>query len=301
MKWIKTGRLYEPENSDPYLLTHASNPLAVFLKDDVYRVFYNGRNTENKSSVSYVDIDIIKGEIVHDHKKPIFKFGNDDSFYSHGVSIGCTYRVEESDYILFMGWQCPEGHHWRGDIGRLKLTDGNATLQIDPSEPFITIDNEDPVSLSYPYVIFDKGIYRMWYGSTIDWSSENGEMIHVINYAESEDGNNWIKKGPAIPYEIGKAQAFSRPAILVRDGFYHMWYSYRSGDGSKYKIGYSKSKDGINWESDNLNSGILASDEGWDSEMVCYPFVFDHNEKTYMLYNGNSHGKTGFGLAVLDE
>jgi len=300
MKWIKSGRMYEPETSDPYLLTHASNPLAVQLKEDIYRVFYNGRNMENKSSVSYVDIDIIKRKIVYDHKKPLFKFGDDNTFYSHGVSIGCTYRVEESVYILFMGWQCPEGQHWRGDIGRLKMTDSNSALQIDPSVPFITTDKVDPVSLSYPFVIFDKGIFKMWYGTTIDWSSENGEMIHVIKYAESEDGINWNKKGLAIPYNIGEAQAFSRPAVLVRDGVYHMWYSYRSGDGSKYKIGYSISHNGIKWKSDNLNSGIAASEEGWDSEMVCYPYVFTHKEKTYMLYNGNSHGKTGFGLAVLE-
>jgi len=34
--------------------------------------------------------------------------------------------------------------------------------------------------------------------------------------------------------------------------------------------------------------------------MVEYPFVFEHNGLRYMLYNGNSYGKTGFGIAVLD-
>lgn len=301
MKWIKSGQIYQPENSDPHLKSHASNPLALHLKDDVFRIFYNGRNSDNRSSVSYADIDIIRKEIVYDHKKPVFVFGEDDTFYSHGVSIGASYRIGESEFILFMGWQCPEGQHWRGDIGRLRLKNNNSGLELDPLHPFITTDIEDPVSLSYPCVIYDKGIYKMWYGTTIDWSSENGEMIHVIKYAESDDGVYWIKKGPAIPYEIGKAQAFSRPALLIKDGVFHMWYSYRSGDGSKYKIGYSKSKDGISWEPDNLNSGIKASEEGWDSEMVCYPFVFTHKDITYMLYNGNSHGKTGFGIATLED
>ncbi|MCB0726119.1 MAG: hypothetical protein R2942_18675 [Ignavibacteria bacterium] len=301
MKWNKLGRIYIPENDDPYLLTHSSNPLALFLQDDVFRIFYNGRNADNRSSVSYADIDILKKEIVYDHKKPVFKYGDDDTFYSHGVSIGGSYKAEENEYILFMGWQCPEGQHWRGDIGRLLLKNKISELALDPSIPFITTDEEDPVSLSYPYVIFENGIYKMWYGTTIDWSSENGEMIHVIKYAESKDGVNWNKKGLAIPYEIGKAQAFSRPALLVKDGAYHMWYSYRSGDGSKYKIGYSVSNDGIKWEPDNLNSGINASEEGWDSEMVCYPFVFTHKENIYMLYNGNSHGKSGFGLAILED
>ena len=47
--------------------------------------------------------------------------------------------------------------------------------------------------------------------------------------------------------------------------------------------------------------GIDVSKNGWDSEMICYPYVFDHKGKRYMLYNGNGYGKTGFGLAVLEQ
>jgi putative glycosyltransferase len=39
---------------------------------------------------------------------------------------------------------------------------------------------------------------------------------------------------------------------------------------------------------------------GWDSEMIEYPFVFDHAGERYMLYNGNGYGKSGFGLAILN-
>jgi len=35
--------------------------------------------------------------------------------------------------------------------------------------------------------------------------------------------------------------------------------------------------------------------------MIEYPHVFDHKAKRYMLYNGNNYGKTGFGLAVLED
>jgi hypothetical protein len=33
--------------------------------------------------------------------------------------------------------------------------------------------------------------------------------------------------------------------------------------------------------------------------MIEYPFVFDHQGRRYLLYNGNDYGKTGVGLAVL--
>ena len=80
-----------------------------------------------------------------------------------------------------------------------------------------------------------------------------------------------------------------------------MWYSYRDGTGKKYRIGYSHSIDGIIWENKLDSVGIDVSNNGWDSEMICYPFVFDHKNSRYMLYNGNSHGKDGFGLAKLVE
>ena len=48
-------------------------------------------------------------------------------------------------------------------------------------------------------------------------------------------------------------------------------------------------------------SNFFCSESGWDSEMVCYPYVFEYNDKLYMLYNGNGYGKTGIGLAVLEE
>jgi len=121
-------------------------------------------------------------------------------------------------------------------------------------------------------------------------------MIHVIKYATSNDGNKWNHKGIAIPYEIGKAQAFSRPTILKLNEKYHMWFSFRSGDGTPYRIGYANSDDGQHWKIQDAN--ISVSDTGWDSEMVCYPFVFQHKEKIYMLYNGNNYGKHGFGLAI---
>jgi hypothetical protein len=295
MIWEKLGQIYNVLGKNKHLKTHASNPLPIYLKEDIYRVFYSGRDENNKSSVGYVDIDIIKREVVSESDF-VFKYGSPDSYYSHGVSIGNCYNLDKEQFILFMGWNIRNNEHWRGDIGQLKLIE-NKKLEITSETPFMTIDEIDPVSLSYPFVLFHEGVYKMWYGSTISWSSENGEMIHVINYATSKDGKNWSKHGLAIPYESGVAQAFSRPSVIIDENGYHMWYSYRSGTGEKYRIGYAYSSDGINWERKHNEIGIDVSENSWDSEMICYPFVFNHKEETYMLYNGNQYGKEGFGIA----
>ena len=63
------------------------------------------------------------------------------------------YEVNEKRYILFMGWQLKEHEHWRGDIGRIELID-NDKMKVTSEKPFLGIDQEDKLSLSYPWVMF---------------------------------------------------------------------------------------------------------------------------------------------------
>lgn len=302
MQWIKQGQLFCPENIHPKLFSHAANPLALHLEDDVFRVLYSGRDADNRSSVGYVDVDIVARKVVHVHGAPLLEHGSAGSFYSHGISIGNCYESDGRRYILFMGWQQPPDGHWRGDIGRLIL-ESDFSMHLDDAAPFMACDTTDLVSLSYPWVTkMDDGSYRMWYGSTVTWDAGNNEMLHVLNQATSSDGRTWKRLGLAVPFQMGRAQAFSRPTVIGNaDSGYHMWFSYRSGTGVKYRIGYARSADGGVWDLQLENAGIDVSSEGWDSEMIEYPYVFEHKGVHYMLYNGNGHGKTGFGLAILND
>lgn len=304
MNWIKLGLLYHPSTTHPKLNSHAANPLAMHLCDDLFRIFFSARDIENRSSVGFVDVDIIKRIVVYKHDKPAFEHGDELSFYSHGVSIGNCYESSEKKYMLFMGWKYPKDGHWYGQIGRLVVND-DFSLSLDSIQPFLALDDTDKLSLSYPWVTKHNNHYLMWYGTTSTWDADNGEMLHVLNFATSKDGNQWHKHGLALPFELGVAQAFSRPTVIVNADGYHMWFSYRSGTGQKYRIGYAHKKsslaEGDLWELDLNSAGIDVSESGWDSEMIEYPFVFEHKQDTYMLYNGNSFGLSGFGIAKLEK
>lgn len=301
-KWVKLGLLYclSGTNRHPKLLTHAANPLPMLIDGDVYRIFFSGRDADNRSSVGAVDIDVVNRKVIQEHRQPFFENGPDGSFFADGVSIGNCYEVDGKRYMLFMGWQTPQNGHWRGDVGRL-VVKPDLTLKLDSDTPFLASDEFDPISLSYPWVCeSEAGGFYMWYGSTATWDAGNGEMLHVINFASSADGHHWKRESLAVPYELGIAQAFSRPTVARNaQGRYEMWFSYRSGTGEKYRIGYAVSEDGKAWRLALNEVGIDVSTSGWDSEMIEYPFVFDHKGQRYMLYNGNGNGKTGFGLAVL--
>jgi len=84
-----------------------------------------------------------------------------------------------------------------------------------------------------------------------------------------------------------------------------MWFCYRSSkdfrDGSgSYRIGYAESLNGEAWSRDDAQLGLDVSESGWDSTMVCYPYVLEFDGKTHMFYNGNGFGRSGIGYAVLE-
>lgn len=299
-RWRKLGRLFEPPTGGlhPKLASHAANPLPVRLSADVYRVFYSGRDGANRSSVGAVDVDIVRAEVVQVHREPAFEHGGPGSFFEAGVSIGCLHHVGDRTLMLFMGWQQPEGGHWRGDIGALELGP-DLSLRLAGERPWLGSDATDPVSLSYPWSLrMPDGRWRLWYGSTVSWDAGNGEMLHVIQGAHSSDGEHWQREGLAVPYETGIAQAFSRPTVVASgDGGYDMWFSYRGAPGRSYRIGRARSDDGLRWRLCLDEAGIEVSAAGWDSEMLAYPFVWEHDGRRLMLYNGNGYGHSGFGLA----
>ena len=95
----------------------------------------------------------------------------------------------------------------------------------------------------------------------------------------------------------------SRPWVLIKDATYQMWYSYTEKDQDyRYQIGYAASRNASDgWLINNETEGLLPSADGWDSEMVAYPAVFEHRDNRYMLYNGNDFGREGFGLAIWED
>lgn len=167
--------------------------------------------------------------------------------------------------------------------------------------PILDRTAKEPHSNSNSCVILGKDFWRMWYLSCTGWSVVNEKPRHRyhIKYAESKDGIEWRRDGiVAIDYGNEDEYAISRPSVVHDTEMWRMWFSYR---GASYRIGYAESADGVTWNRQDHRVGITVSESGWDSEMIEYPFVFDHKGARYMLYNGNGYGKTGFGLAVLEK
>jgi hypothetical protein len=213
-----------------------------------------------------------------------------------GASIGCILRVGEARYLYYMGWNLAVTVPWKNALGLAVSESPGAPFQRVSRFPIVSLDEIDPYTISYPWVMRDNDRYRMWYGSNLRWGPEKKDMLHVIKYAESTDAVHWEKHDRImINSESPDENAICRPSVVRDADGYRMWFCSR---GDTYRIQHAISDDGSNWTRLGQDEGIDVSPEGWDSEMIEYPCVFDHGGRRFMLYAGNGFGASGFGLAV---
>lgn len=282
------------------MVSHAANPVAEHLYDDVFRLYFSCRDKDSRAHIGYAEVDLKPPfGVLKIAEEPLLSPGEIGAFDDSGVSLSCIEQVGGRRYLYYLGWNLGVTVPWRNAIGLAIYDPLTKTFQRQSKAPLLDRNDVDPFSISYPFVLRDAGIYRMWYGSNLRWGTEQKDMAHLIKYAESDDAIHWQRKGIiALNFKNDSEYAMSRPYVLKENGLYRMWYSYR---GVSYRIGYAESEDGIDWTRKDDEAGIDVSESGWDSEMIEYPYLFENKGLHYMLYNGNSYGQSGIGLAVLER
>ena len=302
MGWNKLGQLFTPDGTLPWMRTHAANPFGVWENPDRLRVFFTTRDAQQRSHIASLLLDASQGfKVVDVDSRPLLGPGPLGTFDDSGCAVGYVLSVGGRLWLYYLGWNLKVTVPWLNTIG-LAVQQSDGRFERYSPAPLLDRAHHDPFTISYPSILRDGDHWRMWYGSNLQWGAHAEDMQHVIKYAESNDGLDWARQGEvAVGLRPGEF-ALSKPFVLRDPDRYRMWYSYRGrGAVMTYRIGYAESSDGREWRRLDDESGIDVSDKGWDSEMICYPFLFDYGGRRYMLYNGNGYGRTGFGLAVLEN
>ena len=307
MKWKKLGRVFCPDKQSETLISHCMVTVPLHLHDDIFRIYFNARDAQNRSRPHFVEIDINEPQkILKLSKNPVMELGPLGSYTENGVVISDCLKKDGELYFYFGGFPRVANVIFQSFIGLAKSNDNGLTARPVYEGPIKSISKDEPYFSSGSRVLpLDDGGYGMWYTSCDRWEEmPDGSLRHFydIKFSTSEDGINWAAGTPAITYQNEYEYAFALPSLIKDPDGYKMWYAFRgSKENDTYRIGYATSQEGKFWTRKDSEVGIDVSDEGWDSEMICYPYVFDHNGKRYMLYNGNNYGRTGFGIAVLEE
>jgi len=314
-KWKKLGKVFSPEavRGRVWLKEFAQAP-SVLLFDDFVRVYFSCRppadaNGQYVSYSAYVDLDRIDlFNVLNVSKQPILElgsFGEFDEFGTYPVSV-----IRHDDQVLayYAGWTRCESVPFNVAIGMARSSDHGVTFNKVGRGPVLSYSPDEPFVLSGPKIRRFNDIWCLWYIAGRKWKIVDGraEPVYKIRMATSKDGIHWNKLNKdLIESRIEEDEAQASPDVFYANGKYHMFFCYRysshyRGKKNGYRIGYASSTNLIDWLRDDSQAGISVSEEGWDSEMISYPHVFELDGKTYLAYLGNQVGRNGFGLAVLD-
>ena len=300
-RWKKLGLIYRPSGGTEWLHSHATLPIAEHLEGNIYRIYFSSRNKLNQSVTTSLLLDISSNiKILEYPRQPVISPGALGEFDDSGAMASWIVTAKERRYLFYIGWNLGVTVPFRNSIG-LAISTGGGAFKRYADGPIIDRSIFEPHFVASCCGLIDDKKWRMWYLSCTGWKIVNGLPTHRyhIKYAESIDGLIWQRCGlVSIDYSNEDEYAISRPTVIRDTNIWRMWYSYR---GSSYRIGYAESSDGLTWVRCDNKCNLDVSKSGWDSDMIEYPYVFDHKGVRYMLYNGNGYGATGFGLAILDR
>ena len=308
MRWVKRGLIFSPAGVGGWMHSHAQVPTVLDMGDRL-RVYFAARPHPGLSMTSFVDLD--RGDpsrVLAVHERPILELGLPGTFDADGVMPSSAVRDGDAVRLYYSGWCRLAGKApYNNATGLAVSHDGGTTFARMFDGPILDRTAEEPWSATSPNVVRAAraagtcGTRRARSGL-----ETGGKMEHtyVIKSATSEDGIRWVRDNRAIFPVRGDDEAQTKPAVLFRDGRWHMWFCYRGSRGFRaggetYRMGYATSRDLIAWERDDESAGIDVSESGWDAQMVCYPEVVDLGDRVLMFYNGNGFGAGGFGYAAL--
>lgn len=317
MNWRKLGKIFDPtEHTLPnHCMEYAQSPQTLVLIDRV-RVYFSTRKRDETgkylSHIAYADFTRDMSQLLTVSNQTVLPLGGLGCFDEHGIFPINILRDGNRVLAYTTGWNRKISVSVDASIGLAISHDDGLSFQRYGPGPVMTASLREPFLVADAFVQRYGDTYHMWYIYGSKWHKFDDESqpdrVYKIAHAISSNGIDWRRDGrPIISDRLNADECQALPTVIYLDGIYHMYfcyreaYGFRSGSNRSYRIGYARSNDLENWERDDTHAGIDVSVEGWDSQMQCYPHIFQVDGNVFMLYNGNHFGQYGFGLAILDK
>lgn len=302
LRWTSRGRIFPPPGAalPDWIGGYGALPLAVDLGDRSARVFFSGRDAQNRAQVGActVDLDTLRVDPNSITPESLVAPGLPGTFDESGCSMSSIVRDGSRWLLYYTGWTLGRTVPFYLAVGLAWSEDGGRTFRKHSPAPLLDRNGVDPFLTASPSVLLDGGGWRMWYVSGTSWEPRPAGARHhyLIKYAESDDGIHWRRDGRiAIPFETPDEYAMGRPHVVKDGDRYRMWFCVR---GDRYRIASAESRDGLAWR--RVAEPPLSRAD-WDADMQAYPMVLRDGGRWLMFYNGNGYGATGFGCATAES
>lgn len=312
--WEKMGNVFDPteRTEHNWLAEFAQAPSALVFTDFI-RVYFSCRPLPDAKGqyVSYsawVDLDRSNPlQVIRVARQPVLTLGGRGTFDEFGTYPFSAIQVNDEIRGYYAGWTRCESVPFNVAIGMAVSNDGGETFQRIAPGPVLSFTPDEPFVISGPKIRYFNDAWYLFYIAGTKWKLVEGrpEPVYKIRLATSRDGLHWDKRHvDLIESRVEEDEAQASPDVFFKNGRFHMFFCYRYSSGYRghargYRIGYASSLDLVHWERADHLAGIDVSTEGWDSEMISYPHLFEVDSEIYMAYLGNQVGKNGFGLARL--
>ncbi len=303
MKWEKQGIIYAPDGSSSWAKHSALQPTPLLLTPEIIRVFVGFRDEHGVSRVGFVDVEAANpSNVVQVSENPVLDIGIPGAFDENGIVPCAVVRHENELRLYYAGYQLGSKVKFFVFGGLAISQDGGNSFHRHQRVPVLERSDKELFFRVAHSVIFDEGKWRIWYGAGSEWTGpQNMLPVYDVRYTESADG---IAIGPSgdicVSLKDSEEYRIGRPYVIRQDGRYLMFYGAATKRAG-YRLGYAESIDGYSWTRKDDEVGITISQDGWDSLTIAYPSVLTYRDRTYLFYNGNNMGATGFGYALLKE
>jgi len=317
MKWIKHGLIFNPmEHRLPHnCLQFAQSPQALVM-DDFIRIYFSTRavdvNGKFLSHIAFVEMQKNLRDVIRVSDHTVIPLGQLGAFDEHGIFPMSVMRHGNAIYGYTCGWNRRVSVSVDTAIGLAISHDEGLTFERIGPGPVLAASLHEPCLVGDGFVKVIHGVFHMWYIFGKGWKKFAADVApdrtYKIGHATSRDGIHWVKEEShqIVPDRLGSDESQALPTVVQISARLHMFFCYRESfdfrqsNGRGYRIGHAWSDDMIHWIRDDDMPLLEGVPNEWDSDMQCYPHVFECDGKIYLLYNGNEFGRYGFGLAELE-
>jgi hypothetical protein len=318
MKWKKLGKIFDPtEYQLPNNCVQFAQAPQALVFDYFVRIYFSTRSVDEKngkylSHIAFVDMKKNLRDVIRVSEKTVIPLGGLGCFDEHGIFPMSVMRHGGAIYAYTCGWNRRVSVSVDTAIGLAISLDDGLTFQRIGDGPVLAASLHEPCLVGDGFVKVVSGVFHMWYIFGMGWkkfsSDAPPDRTYKIGHAVSNDGINWSKEeGRQIIADLlGEDESQALPTVIEINGRHHLFFCYRqSFDFRKnkdrgYRIGHAWSDDLVSWTRDDENPLLDVTPGDWDTDMLCYPNVFECDGNVYLLYNGNEFGRYGFGLAKLE-
>lgn len=318
MKWRKLGKIFDPTQHvlPNGCVQFAQSPQALVF-DDFVRIYFSTRavdpgNGKYLSHIAFVDMRKNLLDVIRVSDRTVIPLGGLGCFDEHGIFPMSVMRHGDAVYGYTCGWNRRVSVSVDTAIGLAISRDGGLTFQRIGPGPVLAASLHEPCLVGDGFVKVINGVFHVWYIFGTGWKryapDAAPDRTYKIGHATSNDGIEWVKEEARqiIPDRLGPDESQALPTVVGIGKRHHMFFCYRESfdfrkvKGRGYRIGHAWSDDLTTWTRDDDHPLLEGTPGEWDSDMQCYPHVFECDGKIHLLYNGNEFGRHGFGLATLE-